>query len=429
MHGKTFHGLASLGLLGMLVMLGSRPAGAYPLDGYQDTGIARLKAYDLAVKSGTELLRAGALFPSSTITPGLASHPGFTLPAPDPEFSTAVAALVPGEAADYGIAVLDITDASAPRYAEVNAEISMNPASVGKIVVLLGVFQALADVYPADIEKRRAVLRNTVVTADDFIEWDSHDVPVWKPGEPTVVKRPIAIGDQANLWTYLDWMSSASSNAAASIVMREMLLLSKFRTEYPVTDERARAYFATTDPGTLRADLSGAIQSPVGLYGMDRQKLRQGAFFTRTGKERVPGYTSYATPRELMRFLVRMEQGTLVDAFSSLEIKKLLYLTDTRIRYAAAPALDPAAVYFKSGSFYSCKPEEGFTCEKYKGNVQNILISVAVVETPQRAVPLRYLVVIMSNTLRTSSAVAHQAFATRLHRAIKQAHPIDAPTP
>jgi hypothetical protein len=60
-----------------------------------------------------------------------------------------------------------------------------------------------------------------------------------------------------------------------------------------------------------------------------------------------------------------MEQGRLVDEWSSRQIKRLLYMTERRIRYAYAPVLHDAAVYFKSGSLYSCQKEEGFKCGKY----------------------------------------------------------------
>jgi hypothetical protein len=60
--------------------------------------------------------------------------------------------------------------------------------------------------------------------------------------------------------------------------------------------------------------------------------------------------------------------------------------------------------------------------------VQNHLSSVAVVETPDRAVRLRYLVVINSNVLRKNASVAHQTFATRLHRLMETAHPAASAT-
>jgi hypothetical protein len=114
-----------------------------------------------------------------------------------------------------------------------------------------------------------------------------------------------------------------------------------------------------------------------------------------------------------------MEQGKLVDAWSSLEIKRLLYLTDRRIRYASSPALSDSAVYFKSGSLYSCKPEAGFVCEKYHGNVKNYMNSLAVVESTGGK-RLHYLSVVLSNVLRKNSAVEHETLATRIHHLIEE---------
>ena len=91
---------------------------------------------------------------------------------------------------------------------------------------------------------------------------------------------------------------------------------------------------------------------------------------------------SYGTARELMRYLLRMEQGRLVDLFSSREIKRLIYVTERRIRYASSPALAEAAVYFKSGSLFECAPEKGFTCKPYAGNVKNYMNSAAIIESP-----------------------------------------------
>ena len=98
-----------------------------------------------------------------------------------------------------------------------------------------------------------------------------------------------------------------------------------------------------------------------------------------------------------------------MDQWSSLEIKRLLYMTARRIRYASSPALSDAAVYFKSGSLYRCKPEPGFTCEKYKGNVENIMNSVIIVEHPDGRI---YLLGLLSNVLKKNSAMEHQSLAT-----------------
>ena len=91
---------------------------------------------------------------------------------------------------------------------------------------------------------------------------------------------------------------------------------------------------------------------------------------------------SIGSPLALMKYLVALERGKIVDHDSSLEIKRLLYMTDRRIRYASSPRLTNAAVYFKSGSLYKCKTEEGFECKKYAGNVENYMNSVAIIEHP-----------------------------------------------
>ena len=124
----------------------------------------------------------------------------------------------------------------------------------------------------------------------------------------------------------------------------------------------------------------------------------------------------------LVHLLLLMEQGRLVDDYSSTELKRLLYMTQRRIRYASHPALNEYAVYFKSGSLYSCKPEEGFRCRKYMGNKLNLLASLAVVEGPATSLDYHYLVVVSSNVLYVNSAVAHQTLAMRIHRMIEARH-------
>ena len=147
--------------------------------------------------------------------------------------------------------------------------------------------------------------------------------------------------------------------------------------------------------------------------------LRQGSFFTAAGKQKVPGVgDSYGTARELMRYLLRMEQGRLVDEWSSREIKRLLYVTERRIRYASSPALADAAVYFKSGSLFECAPEPGFTCRPYAGNVKNYMNSTAIIESPAAGRKLYYMSTLVTNILRKNSAAEHQALATRLQRLI-----------
>lgn len=406
-------------LIGLMI---AATGSAYPLDGYEYTGIARVEAYRLAMEGKVRAPKQppGALLPMDQVDIRLEAKTNFEIPPPDAEFVAGVQKLLGAEADRYAVAVLDLSNLELPRYAEHRSTARANPGSVGKILIALGIFQALADIYPDNIDARLGILRNTVVTADEFIQSDHHVVPVWQPGNARVRYPKIKIGDQASLFTYLDWMLSASSNAAASMVLKHLMLLVHYGPAYPVSEIEAQQFFKATSKKELAALLSRALQEPIVRNGMDLEQLRQGSFFTWKGKRVVPGTTSYATPQELMRWLIKLEQGKLVDAFSSREIKRLLYMTQRRIRYASAPALADSAVYFKSGSLYKCKSEPGFTCKKYQGNVTNMLNSVAIIEAPAAERQLYYMVVVMSNVLRKNSAVVHQTLATRIHRMLEK---------
>ncbi len=402
----------------LVAILGTDPALGYPLDGYEQTGIQRLEAYRLAQdgKVRGRLLPPGARLPGDSIALRLIDHPDFQIPAPDAELEAAIRTILGDDVDGYALAVLDLTNPLRPRYAAHHSEREQNPASVGKLMVALGWFQALADVYPNDTRARHELMKNTRHRADAFIRTNSHKVPFWKPGDTSIEYRPIREGDEANLWTWLDWMSSSSSNAAASTVMEQLILLHHFGTEYPVSPAAAEQFFKETSKSELSGIFREAIQSPITRNGLDITKLRQGSFFTREGKTRVPGTNSVSTPLELLRFIVKMEKGQLVDPYSSLEIKRLIYLSEGRIRYAASRDLRRSALYFKSGSWYSCKPEPGFECGKYMGNNFNFLNSVTVVETDGPGPKLHYVVVLLSNVLRKNSAEIHQNLATEIHR-------------
>jgi hypothetical protein len=401
-------------------------AHGYPLDGEAYTGIGRLEGYRLALegKVRARVQPPGGRLGLQEVDLRLAGK-DIALPQPDAAFSREVGQLLGNDADRYAIAVLDLSDPSRPVYAEHRADVRFNPGSVGKLVVVTALFQLLADLHPGDIAARERVLRQAKVVADGFIVHDGHVVPFWDGRRLSY--RPLRVGDAASLWTYLDWMLSASSNAAASMVMRETLLLAHYGREYPVDEKTGTAFFRTTPKKELAALLERVMTAGVVRNGLDPQGLRQGSFFTHAGKSRVPGGGSWATPRELVRWLLDLEEGRIVDAWSSREIKRLLYMTQRRIRYASSPALNDAAVYFKSGSLYRCRPEPGFVCRKYQGNVENLLNSVAIVEYPAKERRLHYLVVVSSNVLKVNSAVAHQTLATRLQRLLEQRHPAAAP--
>lgn len=408
-------------LIGLMMAVLAGTCHAYPLNGYSHTGIPRLEGL-LQVQEGKisgPRRVSGAQLGIDQIDVRMADFLSFNIPDPDPGLTARIKALLGEDADEYSVALLDLTDMAAPRYAMINGLKRANPGSVGKMAIALAVFQALADIYPDNLEKRMDILRSSQVLADAFIQNDQHKVPFWDRDKKWLRYRPLQQGDQASLWTYLDWMMSASSNAAAAMVQKELMLMKQFGKEYPVTEDRAKDFLKTTPKKVLSTIFIKSHQEPLTRSGLDTERFRQGSFFTRHGKNKVPGTTSHASPAGLIQFLAKLEQGQLVDRFSSREIKRLLYMTGKRIRYASSPALNGSAVYFKSGSFYKCRPEPGFKCRKYKGNVLNQLASIAIVEQTNTEPRLHYLVAVMSNVLYKNSAVAHQTLATRLHRLLE----------
>ena len=397
---------------------------AYPLDAYPETGIRRLEELRLANEGKIADVKqpSGAMLPLKAVDLRLA---GLTLdlPPPDPELNRQLSGLLGGNLAGYGLAVLDLTDPARPRYAEHNGDYRQNVGSVGKIVVALALFQALADTYPTDIAARQRILKTTVVTADGFSQYDHHTVRMFNVETKALTRRAIQVGDRATLWEFVDWMMSPSSNSAAGMVMREAMLLRQYGTAYPVPEAEIKRFFSQTPKSELTALFEKTFFEPITRNGLDLAQLRQGSFFTATGKQVVPGPgDSYGTARELMRYLLRMEEGRLVDEWSSREIKRLMYVTERRIRFAGAPALADAAVYFKSGSLYECAKEPGFVCGQYMGNVKNYMNSIAIIEFPAGDRKVHYMVTLISNVLRKNSAAEHQALAARIQQLIVNNH-------
>lgn len=108
-------------------------------------------------------------------------------------------------------------------------------------------------------------------------------------------------------------------------------------------------------------------------------------------------------------------------------MKRMLYFTRRRYRYAASPALNNAAVYFKSGSLYRCRPEEGYQCGQYRGNAENLMHSVAIVESPAVPAPGErqrvYLISMMSNVLKVNSAAEHLAIGSEIESLVRRLNP------
>lgn len=401
-------------------------AQAYPLDGYPYTGIRRLEYYRLANEGEIPGPRypKGQYLKMEQVMPRWTRSDGNTLPPLDEEFSRKLTLLLDKNSREnYGIAVLDLSDPSAPRYGTHNGDMQANAGSVGKILVGLAVFNQLARIYPKDIAQRERVLRDALVVADAFSQYDHHTVPFFDIEKKRKVSRQIRIGDKGSLWEYLDWMLSPSSNSAAGMVQKELIALTHFGKRYPVPEVEKATFFRNTSRAELGRLFHAAHTNAVVAAGLDPEHLRQSSFFTRGGNQQVAVTGgSWATPEQLVRYLYKLEAGTLIDAWTSRELKRLLYMTQRRIRYASHPALHESAVYFKSGSFFQCHGGPR-GCKKYMGDKTNRLGSIAIIESPAGNPRLVYMVAVMSNVLKVNSAVAHQTLALRIQRLIESYHP------
>jgi len=404
-----------------ILLLALAPLDGYPLDGAARTGIRRLAGYRLVHEGkikGALKLPPGALLPGDQVVlrlMGARESLDITPQTPrDPYLQAGIEKIFASRDPSYAVALADISDPQRPMYASLRGEQKLVPGSVGKLLVATGLFDALARAHPS-IPAREKVLKETVVAADNFIFRDGKTVPFYREGDAAVLNRRLELGDKFNLWEWIDHMLSQSSNAAGSVVWKQALLLREFGPRYPAPPTEEAAFFRSTPKPELSRRSLQALEGPLAAAGLDTSRLRLGTFFTRNASAVIPGAASYASPNELLRWLLRMEQGRLVDAWSSLELKRLIYFVRPRYRYASSPALNRAAVFFKSGSLFECAPEAGFACAAYKGNRLNLMHSVAVVESGRKV----YLVAIMSNVLKLNSAVEHQTLAGEIEKVMQ----------
>ncbi|MET7027895.1 serine hydrolase [Sediminicola luteus] len=397
----------------------------YPIDGYALTGIKRLKRLEL-IKSGeikdAATLPPGALKSYSEIELNLLSRSKDSvgdLLVTDADFQKEISGLFRGLDKSYSLTVLDISDADNIRYAERNETSGYQPGSVGKIAVLNGLFTQLANIYPDSWESRTALLRDKSVKAGVWGLTDEHTIPIYNIETKKLVKRQVIASDVFTLYEWADHMMSVSNNGAASILWREVLLMAAFGKDYPaLTQEEADAYFKNTPRKELTDLGNDVVNLPLRTLGITSDEWRLGSFFTKGANTYVGDKGgSIGTPIGLMKFLVQLEQGNVVDKASSLEMKRLMYMTDRRIRYAQSPVLKEAAVYFKSGSLYKCDRSKGEACGKYMGNVSNFMNSVAIIEHPDNC---RYMVVLMTNVLRKNSATDHMMLASSIDKIVRK---------
>lgn len=413
--------LIILGIIG----LAFTPYLPYPIDGYERTGIKRLKRLE-RIKNGeikdAQLPPAGAFKSWDEIELNLRSRKDDSTASffvNDDQFQKDISGLFRGLDRSYSLAILDISNPDSTRYAQRNETLGYQPGSVGKLVVLVALFDQLAKIYPDSFEKRIGLLKNKSVKAGPWGLTDEHTIPIYNIEKNTLVKRQVIASDVFTLFEWADHMLSVSNNGAASIVWREALLMAAFGEKYPdLTEEEAGTYFKETPRKEITDLANDVVNLPLREMGIGHDEWRLGSFFTRGANTFVGDKGgSIGTPLGLMKFLVQLEQGKVVDEASSVEMKRLMYMTDRRIRYAQSPALKEAAVYFKSGSLYKCDRSKGEACGKYMGNVFNYMNSVIIVEHPDNCT---YMVVLMTNVLRKNSASDHLYLANSIDKLVRK---------
>lgn len=394
----------------------------YPIDGYEKTGIKRLKRLEKTLDSTLKesYLKPGSFKLHDQINLWLCDRKDSVqeIMKEDADFQKEMMRLFPSRSG-YGITVLDITDKSNMRYAQLNETAGFQPGSVGKIAVATAFFTELNKLCSTDRSIRTRLMKNKVIKSGNWGLYDHHTIPVYDAANDTYRKRTVVASDEFSLYEWLDHMLSVSNNGAASIVWREALLMNIFKQEYfALTQEQADDYFKTADRRELTDRAIEIVNRPLRDLGITHDEWRLGSFFT-NGADKYVGSKggSIGTPKGLMKYFIKLEQGLVVDEVSSLEIKRLLYMTDRRIRYGASPRLDDAAVYFKSGSLYSCDKSKSTPCGKYAGNRYNYMNSVCVVEHPNG---VNYIVCLESNILSKNSAGDHLYLASAIDKKIQE---------
>ena len=395
----------------------SGTASAYPLDGIEESGIRRLEGFQLAqITPGAAKLAPGQLWGSDSVRLGLLDYagPDFDALPEDPDLSAFLTKALRNRDPSYAMVLVDLSNPDDIRWAGLRPDVRQNAGSVGKVICMAALFHVLAEAFPDPADRAR-VLRESVSPAGSWVSNEIHKVPKWSEADKRNYYSVIQPADEFRLSEWLDHAISASANGGGSIIWREAMLIRHFGSEYPKSFEESERFFAETPKRELAALALAVVTEPLQNAGLDTTNIQQGSMWTTNSKRKVPGTMSFATPRELARLMFRIEQGRLVDEWSSLEMKKYMYLTKRRYRYAYAPELKDEAVFFKSGSLYQCQPEEGFRCEKYMGNVRNMMNSVAVVEGDE---PF-YISTLMSNVLRFNSAWDHSRIAAAVHETLR----------
>lgn len=398
---------------------------AYPIDGFILTGIRRLLQLQLVEKGelkGRKLIKGATKSIKDIKLHLLNTADGDTMksiPGVDPFLQKKLNALFPRLHQSYAVSLLDITPGQPIRYAERKADNHFQPGSVGKLAIITGMFCELQNIFEESFEQRRNLLKTKKVKAGKWAIYDEHTIPIYDTLTQKLTRRQVRESDVFTLYEWIDHMMSVSNNGAASVVWREVILMREFGAAYPdLTEEEAKVYFDSTSRADLSEMAITVVNEPLRELGIEHDEWRLGTMFTRGATRIIPGKGgSVGTTRGLMKWMVALEKGEIFDKESSLEIKRLMYLTGRRIRYASSSKLKDAAVYFKSGSLYSCNRNLNPKCGKYRGNVKNYMNSIAIIEQPDSTT---YMVALMSNVLNKNSRSDHLALASKIDKIVRE---------
>ena len=141
--------IVAIGILG-LIGLGFTEFVEYPIDGYERTGIKRLKRLEM-IKNGelkdNSPLPEGAKRAWEDIQLNLLSRKTDSVGVffeIDESFQKDINGLFRGLDKSYSLTILDISEPDSVRYAERNKTLGYQPGSVGKLAVLTALFEQLA---------------------------------------------------------------------------------------------------------------------------------------------------------------------------------------------------------------------------------------------------------------------------------------------
>jgi len=453
---KTF--LASCLLASMIVLTGSVSL-AYPTDEYERTKIRRLQwqyEIDNEGRRGRKMVPGGRWSGKDIELRMLNEGRDYELTSDTPKdayLQDGLEKILKKWAwRRYNVAILDITDPAHPRFAGVNEHAAQTPGSVAKILVAAGMLEQLRQRFPDDVAKREELLRGHSVSADDWAKNDSHEVPiVWGENLEKVSIRKLHTGDTFTLWEWMDHALSPSNNSAASTTWREATLMKLMGDTYP-PEKYGRELWQRWDRATISQASFDVVDKPLIDAGIDPELFRLRLYFTSGANKYIKSGPSRTTPYAVVKWMLRVEQGRLVDEFSSLELKKMLYLTRRRVRYLYTKKLDNYGAWFKSGSLY--RFSEKAERIQYQGDIINVLNALIEIDTTppppepipkvdepkgadkQEAPPAAdgttqtppapphvYIVAVMSNELTRNAAIDHSRLAEAVHELITSEPP------